>query len=195
MAEDRRVRRTRAALQQALLSLMVEKGYDAITVQDLIERADIGRSTFYAHFSDKPDLLQDSLAQLRDLVGPVPGTACPDRRRPVRFGLQMLQHVQEERDLLRAMLLRPGTGVVRAEMERMLTAVVEEELHALAEACTPPRVPLDLVAAGVVGTFMAVLTWWVAKDFRGTPEEVDAAFLTLVGPGIRAALPPLPTAR
>lgn len=211
MAEDRRVRRTRAALHEALLSLMAEKGYDSVTVQDLIDRADIGRSTFYAHFTDKSDLLRDSLSQLGVMLGPADGSGSPtappgppvghprspatrpDRRRPVRFSLSMLRHVHGQQATARALFGRPGTGVVRGEMEHMLTGVVTEELQRLAAVSAPPRVPLDLVAAGVVATFMAVLGWWIGEDFAGSAEELDAAFLTLVGPGIRAAVPPLPT--
>ncbi|MCP4222921.1 MAG: helix-turn-helix transcriptional regulator, partial [Actinomycetia bacterium] len=55
-SNDRRVRRTKQRLHEALMSLIVEKGYDKITVQDLIDRADVGRSTFYAHFETKDDL-------------------------------------------------------------------------------------------------------------------------------------------
>lgn len=210
MAEDRRVRRTRAALQEALLSLMAEKGYDKITVQDLIDRADVGRSTFYLHFTDKSDLLQDALSQLGLMLGTQDGsgsptarpgppaasrhspTTRPDRRRPVRFSLPMLQHVQEQQATARALLAPSGTDAVRSGMERMLTGVVTEELQALAAVSAPPRVPLDLVAAGVVATFMAVLGWWIADDFARPAQEVDAAFLTLVAPGIRAAIPPPP---
>ena len=73
--EDRRVRRTRAALREALLALMTEKGYEAVTVQDLIDRADIGRSTFYSHFTDKTDLLHDMLTEMRTLAEPTVATS------------------------------------------------------------------------------------------------------------------------
>jgi AcrR family transcriptional regulator len=192
MAQDRRVRRTRAALHDALLSLMIEKGYEAVTVQDLIDRADVGRSTFYAHFADKDDLLRDALAELQTMVSPARRPDRVDRRRPVRFGLQMLQHVKDQEDLLRAMLARPSGGVVRTEIERLLTVVVKQELDALAEVSAPPRLPADLLAASVVATFMTVLLWWVDEGFRHPPEEVEAVFLTLAGPAIRAAIPPAP---
>ena len=52
-APDRRVQRTRKLLQDALMALILEKGYEAVTIQDIIDRANVGRSTFYAHFLDK----------------------------------------------------------------------------------------------------------------------------------------------
>jgi AcrR family transcriptional regulator len=64
--EDRRVQRTRTMLFDALLDLIIEKGYEAITVQDIIDRANVGRSTFYSHFSDKEQLLLGNIDQLRE---------------------------------------------------------------------------------------------------------------------------------
>src|SRR5258707_15719817 len=66
MAEDRRIRRTRRLLRDGLLALVLEKGYDQITVQDILERADVGRATFYAHFRDKDDLLVSGADDLRE---------------------------------------------------------------------------------------------------------------------------------
>src|SRR5215467_5251306 len=63
---DRRIQRTRDVLHQALISLMIEKGYEVITVQDIIDRANVGRSTFYAHYVSKQDLLRAGLKHLKD---------------------------------------------------------------------------------------------------------------------------------
>jgi len=188
--QDRRVRRTRAALKDALLTLMTEKGYEAVTVQDLIDRADIGRSTFYAHYTDKADLLHEMLSEMRSLVEPDPTTGTADRRRPLRFSLHMFRHVQDQQALLRALLGRPGAGRVVTQIEDMLTDVVRSELQALAEVSGDPRVPLDLIAPTVVAAYLATLTWWVGDDFRHTPEQMNAHFQALVAPGVRAAIPP-----
>ncbi|MGY4644360.1 TetR/AcrR family transcriptional regulator [Cellulomonas sp. URHB0016] len=187
---DRRVRRTRAALRDAMGALMVEKGYESVTVQDLIERADIGRSTFYSHYADKSELLDEMLADLRTELERDPGTGSVDRRRPLRFSLPMLRHVQEEQGTVRAVLGRRDGRRVAGEIEAMLLRMVGADLRTLAEAGDPLRVPLDLVASSVVSAFVATLTWWVADDFRRTPEEMDLMFQTLVAPGVRAAIPP-----
>jgi AcrR family transcriptional regulator len=188
--QDRRVRRTRSALREAMLALMTEKGYEAVSVQDLIDRADIGRSTFYAHYTDKADLLHEMLSELRAQVEHDPATGAADRRRPLRFSLRMFRHVQDQQALLRALLGRPGAGTVVTEIDGMLTDMVSSELRALAHASAPPRVPLDLVAPAVVAAYLAVLTWWVGDDFRHTPEQVNVYFETLMAPGVRAAIPP-----
>ena len=187
---DRRVRRTRTALLHALLSLMIEKGYDAITVQDLIDRADIGRSTFYAHFTDKSDLLHEAMSGLRAIVEPGPEGPPPDRRRPLPFSLRMFQHVQDQHLLLRALLGHPGASSVLSEIEQILLDVARIELSTLAGPPATVRVPLDLLARTVVASYLAALTWWVSNDFQHTPDEMNALFQTIVAPGIRAALPP-----
>lgn len=192
--EDRRIRRTRMLLQEALLSLMTEKGYEAITVQDLIDRADIGRSTFYAHYTDKSDLLHDTLSQLRFILAPShePDSA-PDRRRPLRFSLEMFRHLQDQHSLLRALLGRPGGVSVVAEIELLLSDVVKAELDALMLPEAVLRVPIDLIARSVVAVFLAMLTWWVNNDFQQTPEQMDALFQTMAFPGVRTAIAPRPS--
>jgi AcrR family transcriptional regulator len=65
-AEDRRVRRTRAALRDAFLALVLEKGYEKTTIQDILDRADVGRSTFYVHYRDKEALLMALFDAMRD---------------------------------------------------------------------------------------------------------------------------------
>jgi AcrR family transcriptional regulator len=187
---DRRVRRTRTALQEALLSLMAERGYDAVTVQDVIDHADVGRSTFYTHYGDKADLLTDTLARLRTALRPATGGRAPDRRRPLRFSREMFGHVHEQQPLLRALLGAPGAGAVVGRVELMLTDVVRGELDALAGPTGPARVPLDLLTDSVVAAFLATLRWWVADGFRQPPDQLESWFQTMVAPGIRAAVPP-----
>ena len=70
---DRRVRRTRALLRDALVTLILEKGYNAVTVQDIIDRANVGRSTFYAHFENKDKLLLSGFDDVRNVFGVLSG--------------------------------------------------------------------------------------------------------------------------
>src|SRR4051794_34863467 len=87
---DRRVARSRRALKEALTDLILERGYESVTVQDVIDRADVGRSTFYAHFLDKDDLL---MAILADLEMPAPDATSWTADDPA-FGwtLQLFRH-------------------------------------------------------------------------------------------------------
>jgi AcrR family transcriptional regulator len=190
---DRRVRRTRAALRESMITLMTEKGYDGVTVQDVIDHADVGRSTFYAHYTDKADLLGDLLVQLRGMLVPQASTDAPDRRRPLRFSLEMFRHVSDQRVLLLGLLGPTGTSPVEVQIERMLTDVVRTELDRLATSEGQPRVPLDLVASSVVASFLASLRWWVDTGFARTPENIDALYQAMVAPGVRTIMKPSPT--
>jgi AcrR family transcriptional regulator len=168
--------------------LMTERGYDTVTVQEVIDQADVGRSTFYAHYTDKADLLGDLLVQLRGRLVPPVGPEPPDRRRPLRFSLEMFRHVSDQRNLLLGLVGPPGAGPVVAQIEGMLTDVVRGELDQLVPAGGTSRFPLDLVAASVVASFLASLRWWVETDFARTPEQMDALYQAMVAPWVRAIM-------
>lgn len=186
--EDRRTRRTRAALRASLMSLMTEKGYDGVTVQDVIDRADVGRSTFYAHYNDKNDLLDDLLVGLWGLLMPNVNIDAADPRRPLRFSLEMFRHVRDQRALLLGLLNPENGGPVIRQVENMLTEVVRGELQQIAAGNGSLGVPIDLIAASVVASFIAALRWWVDTDFTRTPEQMDAFYQALVAPGVRGIM-------
>src|SRR5260370_36729951 len=98
---DRRILRTRATLQHALNSLILKKGYDAITIQDICDAANVGRSTFYAHYRSKDDLKRKGFEKLRTLLvdrqREALTMAAGTRDRSLRFSLPMVQH---DRDLV-----------------------------------------------------------------------------------------------
>lgn len=181
MSDDRRVRRTRRAIQEALVALILEKGYDAVTVTDVIDRADVGRSTFYAHFTDKQDVLFSNIEQLAFLRAET--SASPGEL--FAFSLPMFEHVWEQRRLVRALLGRRGGGLVTARGERVLGRVVRQELLA---AGARPSPALDRMVVCVVGAVLALLRTWVDGDISATPAELDATFRTTVLPGVRSVL-------
>src|SRR5713226_7910041 len=95
---DRRITRTRATLQYALNSLILKKGYDAITIQDICDAANVGRSTFYAHYTSKDDLKRKGFEKLRTLLvdrqREVLATAAHDKHRSLVFSLGMFEHAR-----------------------------------------------------------------------------------------------------
>ena len=92
---DRRVIRTRATLHQALMSLTLDKGYEAVTVGDICEAANVGRSTFYAHFPNKDALLRSGMVNLRKMLT----SREHSREGPFGFTLAMFEHARSHRDL------------------------------------------------------------------------------------------------
>src|SRR5260370_4438505 len=167
---DRRVRKTRLALKEALVSLILERGFEAVTVQDIIDRADVGRSTFYAHFVDKYELL---LEAFRD-----PGVPPPDVSHrqhgdpPFAWTLEMFRHISSGRRLYRALLGRQGGAFARQEFEREVERRVRDELTWLSALEGHDTRRIDLVVAFVLSAFTGFLTWWIdAQDTE--PEEAD----------------------
>ncbi|MEV0831352.1 TetR/AcrR family transcriptional regulator [Nonomuraea rubra] len=182
MSGDRRVRRTRRLIQQALVELILDKGYDAVTVSDIISRADVGRSTFYAHFTDKQDVLFSNVEELT-FLHPMPSAQGAGEL--FSFSRPMFEHVREQERLVRALMGRRSGGLVHARGERLLAAAVKGELIA---AGGRESAVLDLLVICVVGAFMGLLRAWVDGETGASPAELDAAFRAAVLPGVLAAL-------
>ncbi|GAA2985655.1 TetR/AcrR family transcriptional regulator [Streptosporangium longisporum] len=177
---DRRVRRTRQAIQRALVELVLEKGYEAVTVTDVIDRADVGRSTFYAHFDGKQAVLFANLSEMA-FLRPAISADGP----PFAFSRAMFEHVLEQRRLVRALLGRRSGRAVTAHGEQVLRDLVRDELLARG---APASMSLELTVTCVVGAFMALLVRWVDEEITATPAELDEAFHAAVGPGVREML-------
>lgn len=195
MAEaiDRRAARTRKALHEALISLILRKGYETVTVQDLIDEADIGRSTFYAHYTGKEDLLRSGFQTLRRLL--TEGrTGLPGRdgqpAGPIGFSLLMFEHACGYRDVYRALVGGRGGMVAVNEIRRILSDLVREELP---DVDRDEAVPRELRVEFVVGTFLTVLTWCLERKPKLSPLEIDALFRSLVFRGIGPLSPGVPT--
>jgi len=180
---DRRVRRTRQALQDALLALMAHKSYPTITIQDIIDRADVGRSTFYTHYTDRDDLLQDCFDELRAIIKRPPTNEPGNQNQLLRFSLPLFRHVNEKRDLTRALLNSRDTPVF-GQIEQLIGDIVRRELSALLSAISHSPIPREAVIHYIVGAYLALLSWWLENDASHTPENIDQIFQTLTNSGL-----------
>jgi AcrR family transcriptional regulator len=189
---DRRVARTRAMLQRAHIALILERGYEAITVDDICEAANVGRSTFYAHYTSKDDLRRSGLEHLRkELVGrqkqalATPGDV---RDRSLAFSLAMFEHARDHIDLYRALVGGRGGTLALGTIRQILSDLVRNELAASAGKKLADKKPMDvsreLVVQYVVGAFMAVMTWWLDGGAKLPPQRIDAMFRRLATEGI-----------
>lgn len=181
---DRRVARTRRMLHEALLRLIVRKGYDALTVQEILEEADIGRATFYAHYRSKEDLLRGGFERLRTELKAARRAAARkgnERDRPLSFSLAMFEHGCAYRDIYRAMLGGQSSIIAINEIRRVLSELVRDELPALQDDGAVPR---ELMLQFVVGTFLTTLTWCLEKRPKMTPSEINSVFRHLISRGI-----------
>lgn len=175
---DRRVQRTRMLLQDALIALMMEKGYEAATVQDIIDRANVGRATFYAHFADKETLLSSRLEDLRKLL------LEHQRRAPaLGFSLAMLEHASSHLRLYQAIIGRDSGAFVLQRIHRTIAELAAKDVQALGFRGTAEE--RSLAGEYIAGAFMAVLTWWLDHGAKQSPPEVDNMFRRLILKGLK----------
>jgi AcrR family transcriptional regulator len=185
---DRRVRRTKGLLRGALLSLIREKGYERITVQEIIDRADVGRSTFYAHFRDKEDLLVYGLEELRDaFTAPPPGGR---ERPPGSPTLAVFEHFAEYNDVWKVMSGKRGGETFIRYMHEFLAGMFRDQFTAQAPPGTT-QVPVEALAEFAASTLIGLgMRWWQLGALPLSPREVDRIYRRLTEPAIEAGLGP-----
>jgi len=190
--EDRRVGRTRKLLEDALHDLIVEKGYEAVTVQDIIDRANVGRSTFYAHYTDKQQLLFSRFAELEAHLSEqqrlVRARSADPVERVFGFSLAMFQHAHEYRRIWGAVVGKQTGVAVLMRIQGILEKIVGREIASLAPRGSRPAVPPTVITGFIVNSLLGLLTLWMNEESRYSAEEVDRMFRVLVKPGITAAL-------
>jgi len=179
---DRRVQKTRASLHDALITLAREKPYPAIAVKEILDRANVGRSTFYTHYRDKNDLLESGIhGILRSIQDrPRAGSAV---ERLVAFSLPILEHIGEHRRASGSQMTRESRVVMHQHLKDVLTTFIADELALpMRHRRKATKIPADLLARYLSSTFVLVLDWWIDSSCSLTPADVDARFRGLVEP-------------
>jgi AcrR family transcriptional regulator len=184
---DRRVRRTQQLLRQALFELIEEKGYDRTTVQDILDRADVGRSTFYNHYQTKDQLLLSGLDELHTALttqlstdldsgeGPTPLLA------PLR---PLFEHIASNRRFSRAMLGSRASTLATRTAYKVLSETLTAHLRA--RLAIHDQQQLDLAVAFLVSGLLGLLTWWLDTQSDLSADELYTRFERLAAPGIES---------
>src|SRR5262245_36191983 len=181
---DRRVQKTKKSLRDALIGLAREKPYDSIGVKEVLDRANVGRSTFYAHFSGKDDLLESGIPHILR-SSPSPPHSGEPREQLVAFSLPILEYIDQHRRANGPVMTRQGQIAMHEHLRDVLTSVITVDLAtAMPPGQASPQLPADLIARHVASTFVLVLNWWIESRTMLTPQEVDARFRTLVLPSL-----------
>ena len=157
---DRRVRKTQAAVYSAFVALIIERGYDAISVQDIIDEADVGRTTFYAHFRSKNELLGYGFGRLREELMAIGRQQVTE---PWGFVGPLLEHARAHFGLYRALLVGNGGHLAEASFHAIVEELVAKELDG-------DRVGTALLAGAIVGAVRA----WIARPAGMEVAEVVA---------------------
>ena len=177
---DRRSRRTRQALGDALVELMVEKGYEAISVKDIIEHANVGRSTFYSHYANKDELFVSQLDRLVELLSQHIPQDTPDGN-PFFPSLGLFTHIQEQWKLYRILAWGSGVDLLTRHLQKSLSEKIEQRLSAGGQSF---EVPLPVMANFLAGSFLSLVNWWLDNKMSYSPEQMDEMFRKLALPGI-----------
>lgn len=180
---DRRSQRTQQALGDAFVELLMEKGYDALSVKDVIERANVGRSTFYSHYADKEQLFVGQLDRLMDVLSHhLPESHA--EKNPFFPSLGLLQHIKEQQKLYRILTWGSGADVLTRHLQKSMTGKIEQRLSAEAGKY---NAPIPVIANFLAGSFLSLVKWWLDNKATYSPEEMDEIYRRLTLPGILPA--------
>lgn len=182
---DRRTQRTKHQLGRALVELVEEKRFDDITVQEVIDRAEVGRSTFYTHFRDKEDLFRKDwekflnfLAQQIDWDKAGKGPFMP-----IVF---FFSHLQDVQTFYKGLVLSRKTDAVFKSGTEYLSHQIEAAL--IRRVKHKPSIPIPILSNYLANEVFSLLRWWLDQNMPYPPQRMDEIFHDLVNPTIQAAL-------
>jgi AcrR family transcriptional regulator len=183
---DQRVRRTRDRLGDALVELLVEKPFDDITVQDVLERAGVSRSTFYSHFRDKNDLfLSDADEFFEGLATAL--SRFGDKSERVAPVQELFAHIAEVRPFYNALVESGRIHDIWELGREHFARGIEQRLAEMPKASGLPANRRGAVAHGLAGTLVSLISWWVQHGMKESPQEMDKLFHRLVWAGANGA--------
>ena len=212
---DRRVQKTRKLLQDALIELVAEKGYESVTIREILDKANVGRSTFYAHFQDKDQLLHSILDRLDELFVQHEKQFSETKKNFVNADIINLTHefsptlslfqlIGQNHRFFKAMLGNRGYGIfakpvydyVFAHVHGIFTrplhdnalAHMHEAFKILKSHEKYDSLESEIAAHYFVSALMGLLVWWVEKDMPCTAEEIDRLFRQLAIPSFGQVL-------
>lgn len=203
---DPRVIRTRKLLRDSLMALIPEKGFDAITIQDITDRATLNHATFYLHYRDKDDLLTQIIESVLQEVAAIPAKIhlSSDSNTIRQVFVQLFEHVARHEPFYRIMLLEPSV----ARYTRKIQAYIEQiGMHWLSMGQRPQelQMPPDLFISFIGAAYLGFIKWWVVNNMPYPPDYMAEQFMRLAVSGIlsdfginpsptrKAALPRRPT--
>ncbi len=178
---DRRVERTKQALRTALVELILEKGYEAISVQDMVERANIGRSTFYMHYSAKDAVFLDAF---RPLERALQATLAQGGAGRMRYVTLLFQHVDMDRRLYRALAGERGGELAVKHIRKILFDLVQKDFASRPHGKPHSKTTSNAAEHFTVTAIIGVLTWWLDHNPHWGSEEVEHFLHKMLAPGL-----------
>jgi AcrR family transcriptional regulator len=185
---DRRSQRTYRLVSSALAELMLERPYDEILVQDILDQAGVGRTTFYAHYFDKADVLSTMIERMLETF--TEQIAHSEARQKLVPTLELLEHIYErhQHQQLQAIMRGHAGDQLWEALQLALCRAIEPALATLGGDHSSASIPLPVVAQYLAGAYLTLLKWWIAADMPYPPHQMESIFEQLALPGLWAML-------
>ena len=183
---DRRQKRTRNAIFSAFSELLSQKSFSKITVQDIIDAADVGRTTFYAHFETKDDLVREMCAEIFDHVifDGIKAEHCHyygiSHGEPQDIIPHILFHVRSNQKNIIGILSCESGELFLRYFKQYISEVFSSWIVETPET-QEKQVPRDFLIDHVSSSFVNMVQWWIKNDMEQSPEELTAYFLAVTG--------------
>ena len=187
---DRRTRRTRQLLRDAFVALLKEKRYEDVSVQDIIERADVARSTFYVHYVDKEDLLVGKWGVFASNLGVhADGLKHEENKgHSLLSTLGWFQHIKAQGDLLKIIAKDPAMDLAMKTLHGILLEDMQMRIQSHLPENEKASIPPSLAVEYLAGSLMTLLKWWVKQGMSYPPERMDEIFQQLTMQGVSSVI-------
>ncbi len=178
---DRRVQKTRQLLKDALITLISEKGFEAVTIQDILDKANVGRSTFYFHFENKQELLHSCFEDLHRLIEQQ-NTVMANRDVSSAhfissdFTRNLFQLIDQNHRLFKAIFGKDVMSTLNSPIRDVVFVHISETLKALTQNKKADPLQSEILANYLTSAFIGILKWWIDNDKPCTADELDKSF-------------------
>lgn len=173
-SHDRRFKRTQQLLAKALIALTLKNGYEAVTIRDITDYANVGYATFFRHYQSKEALLRDvSDVVLEDLKSLLPGSQSDDVE---AVGVPLFHYVQEHAKIIHVLLRSRGTS----SLVQHIIEITSQDVLNENEPLEGSIVPAEIAAYHLIDSSISLIQWWLEHDMPYTPERMGAIFHALI---------------
>jgi AcrR family transcriptional regulator len=184
---DRRIGKTRAAIFQALSDLLCEKTYANITIQEIIDRANVGRTTFYQHFTDKDALLMSCIETIFEALSNHLTEQTPQQHESRLIPVtEIFVHIRENNRLINGIIMSDSGDLLFDKFKTYWGEKTKPALLAHLPEGSKPEVPIEILTNHVTATLIELLRWWMKSGEKYTPEQMERYFYALIFPSIGA---------
>lgn len=170
--EDRRVQRTRQSIESALIELTVKKGYDKVSVQDIVDHANVGRATFYAHYEDKDDLFTQSIERFFDMISHEINLKNTDKNELLPV-LVIFSHMEDHAHIHRAFAASP---LLHKKFHHHFVILIKRRLETLRH----DDMPIDVLANYLAGALLSLIEWWLSGKTPYSAKEMAQMYQQMV---------------